>query len=59
MLWSQGKKHRVFRTDRDDERDELAAHALGRSGKLRAPTARVGKTLLVGWGEEAWETVLG
>jgi hypothetical protein len=34
--------------------DELAKVALGPSGNLRAPAARMGKTWLVGFGEEAW-----
>jgi hypothetical protein len=34
--------------------DELAKAALGPSGNLRAPAARMGKSWLVGFGEEAW-----
>ena len=32
--------------------------ALGPSGNLRAPAAKVGKTWLVGFNEEAWDAVL-
>ncbi len=32
---------------------------LGPTGNLRAPTARVGKTLLVGFNEAAYSSVLG
>jgi hypothetical protein len=41
----------------DDE--TLLAHLLGPTGNLRAPTARVGKTLLVGFNEDAYKQVLG
>lgn len=36
----------------------LAAHILGPTGNLRAPTIRKGKTLLVGFSEEAYRQVL-
>jgi hypothetical protein len=39
--------------------DTLAAHLLGPTGNLRAPTLRVGNTLLVGFGEQAYQQVLG
>lgn len=39
--------------------EALTAKVLGRSGNLRAPTARVGKTFLVGWSESAWSQALG
>lgn len=32
--------------------------ALGNSGNLRAPTARIGKTWLVGFGEATWKAHL-
>jgi len=38
--------------------DELAALLLGPSGTLRAPTLRVGTTLLVGFEAGAYEKVL-
>src|SRR5436853_2717666 len=41
----------------DDE--TLAAHLLGPTGNLKAPTLRVGKTLLVGFGEPAYRQTLG
>ncbi|MEP0845353.1 MAG: hypothetical protein HRF50_00870 [Phycisphaerae bacterium] len=37
--------------------DTLAAHLLGRTGNLRAPTIRVGRTLLVGFSEEGYRHV--
>jgi hypothetical protein len=39
--------------------DELAAALLGPTGNLKAPTLRVGKTLLVGFNEEAYRRVFG
>jgi len=39
--------------------EELLAHLLGPTGNLRAPTARVGKTLVVGFNPEAYEMALG
>jgi hypothetical protein len=39
--------------------DTLAAHLLGPTGNLRAPTARKGRTLLVGFNEEAYRRTLG
>jgi arsenate reductase-like glutaredoxin family protein len=39
-------------------RAELLALLLGPTGNLRAPTLRVGKTLLVGFDEETYSKVL-
>jgi hypothetical protein len=39
--------------------DTLAAHLLGPTGNLKAPTVRLGGTLLVGFGEAAYRQVLG
>jgi arsenate reductase-like glutaredoxin family protein len=39
--------------------DEITAVLIGPTGNLRAPTAIVGKTLLVGFHEEAYQSVLG
>lgn len=38
--------------------DELGPKLLGRSGNLRAPTARIGDTFVVGWSEAAWDEAL-
>ena len=38
---------------------DILALLLGPTGNLRAPTARVGKTLLVGFNDEAYENVIG
>jgi hypothetical protein len=39
--------------------DTLAAAVLGPTGNLKAPTLRIGDTLLVGFNEEAYKKVLG
>src|SRR5947208_10678940 len=60
VLVARGKNAVAFdmkKAPPDD--DTLAAHLLGPTGNLRAPTLRVGKTLLVGFGEAAYEQVLG
>lgn len=55
---SKGKKtlHFDLRQGRSD--DEIAGVILGRSGTLRAPVLRRGRTLIVGFTEEAFEKVL-
>ncbi len=37
--------------------DELAAALLGPTGNLKAPTLKVGRTLLVGFNASAWRSV--
>jgi hypothetical protein len=60
VVVGKGKKVVVFDMKRDPPDDDtLAAHLLGPTGNLRAPTLRRGKTLLVGFGEEAYREVLG
>jgi hypothetical protein len=39
--------------------DELLAVILGPTGNLKAPTLRLGQTLLVGFSEEAYKQTLG
>jgi len=39
--------------------DDLKAILLGPTGNLRAPTLRIGKTLLVGFDEETYRKVFG
>jgi hypothetical protein len=60
VVAAKGKKVEVFdlKTDRPPD-DELLARLLGPTGNLRAPTARVGQTLVVGFSEEAYRRVLG
>jgi hypothetical protein len=60
VVAARGKKVVVFdmkKSPPDD--DTLVAHLLGPTGNLKAPTLRVGETLLVGFGEEAYRQVFG
>lgn len=60
VVTGRGKKVVIFdmkQAPPDD--DALAADILGPTGNLKAPTLRIGKTLLVGFGEEAYRQVLG
>lgn len=54
----RGKKvvHLDLRTK--PSRDEIKAVLIGPSGRLRAPTMRVGRTLLVGFDEEMYRKFL-
>jgi hypothetical protein len=60
VVVAKGKKVLTFdmkQAPPDD--DTLAAALLGPTGNLRAPTLRQGTTLLVGFGADAYERVLG
>lgn len=60
LIVTRGQK--VVQWDLRQERpgeEELLGHLLGPTGNLRAPTARVGTTLLVGFQESAYRDVLG
>ena len=60
LIAARGKKIEVFDLKKDRPADEvLLAHLMGPTGNLRAPTARVGKTLVVGFNEEVYREVLG
>jgi len=60
LVAMKGKKVEVFDLKKNRPADaELLARLMGPTGNLRAPTARVGTTLLVGFNEEAYEEVLG
>jgi arsenate reductase-like glutaredoxin family protein len=60
LVAARGKAIARFDLKKDRPADEvLLAHLLGPSGNLRAPAARIGKTLLVGFNEEAYERWLG
>jgi ABC-type arginine transport system ATPase subunit len=60
VIAARGKKAVVFDMTNDPPDDEtLATHLLGPSGNLKAPTLRLGDTLLVGFGEEAYRQVFG
>jgi arsenate reductase-like glutaredoxin family protein len=60
IVAAKGKSITVIdmKADKPDD-DTLAAVLLGPTGNLRAPTARVGKTLLVGFNPDAYQEVLG
>lgn len=59
VVAARGKKVVLFDMTNDPPDDDtLAAHLLGPTGNLKAPTLRVGETLLVGFGEEAYRQML-
>ena len=52
---AKGKKIVVFHMKKDTPGDDtIVAHLLGPTGNLRAPTIRKGKTLYVGFNEDAY-----
>jgi len=57
---AKGKRvvHFDLKKDKPSE-DELAKVLLGPTGNLRAPTLRIGKTLLVGFDEDTYKAILG
>ena len=60
LLVAKGKKvTRVdLRKDRPDD-ETLTKLLLGPTGNLRAPTMKIGKTVLVGFNEELYEELFG
>jgi arsenate reductase-like glutaredoxin family protein len=55
----KGKKVVEFDLKRDEPDEEtLLGCLMGPTGNLRAPTARVGKTLIVGFNEETYRRIL-
>ena len=60
MVVAKGKKVTEVNLKKDRPDDEaLAKLMLGPTGNLRAPTIKVGKTVLVGFHEETYEGVFG
>jgi arsenate reductase-like glutaredoxin family protein len=60
IVVAKGSKLATFDMKKSPPDDAtLLAHLLGPTGNLRAPTIRKGKTLLVGFNEEAYQQVLG
>lgn len=57
MTVAKGKKVTTFKGGKNASEEAITA-MLGSTGNLRAPTALVGKTLLVGFNEEAYGDVL-
>ena len=59
LIVAKGKKFvRVDLKQQKPPGKELAALLLGPTGNLRAPTFRTGRTLVVGFNEEAYKDVL-
>ena len=60
LIVARGKNRQEFSLkDGLPDEDVLVKHVLGRSGNLKAPSVRVGKTWLAGWGAPAWDEVFG
>jgi arsenate reductase-like glutaredoxin family protein len=59
VVSGRGKKIVVFdmKANPPDD-DTLAAAVLGPTGNLKAPTLRLGRTLLVGFSDEAYRQIL-
>src|SRR5256885_5174386 len=59
VVVGKGKRVLTFDMKSDPPDDEtLLAHLLGPTGNLRAPTLRKGRTLLVGFSEDAYRQEL-
>lgn len=59
IIVAKGKNVVTFDMKKEPPDDDvLAAHLLGPTGNLRAPTLRKGKTLLVGFNVEAYKAFL-
>lgn len=58
VLVAKGKKLDVFQM-KDAKIAEVVEKMLGPTGNLRAPTIRVGKVTVVGFSDEAYESVVG
>lgn len=60
VIVGRGKNVTTFDMKKDSPDDDtLLSHLLGPTGNLRAPTARIGDTLLVGFSEEAYRLMFG
>jgi len=58
LIVAKGKKVTEFKGS-DAKGKEAVAAMLGPTGNMRAPTLRVGKTLLVGFNDEAYSGIFG
>jgi arsenate reductase-like glutaredoxin family protein len=60
LIVAKGKKTESFdlANNRPDDQT-LLDHMLGPTGNLRAPTLRIGATMLIGYNEEAYQQALG
>ena len=60
IVIGKGKKVTTFDMKKNPPDEEtLLSHLLGPTGNLRAPTIRKGKVLVVGFSEEAYQSLLG
>jgi arsenate reductase-like glutaredoxin family protein len=60
IIAAKGKKIETLDLNKEKpEDDTIAGLLLGPTGNLRAPTLRKGKTLFVGFSEEAYRKLLG
>lgn len=60
IVTGRGKKVTILDLSADaPDDDTLAELLLGRTGNLKAPTLKVGTTLLVGYSEAAYREVFG
>ena len=60
FLAIKGKRVVSFDLEKDRPDDAtLLAHLIGPTGNLRAPTARIGTTLVVGFNEDTYKEILG
>ena len=57
LIVAKGRKVTTFEVSADPG-DEMVDAMLGPTGNLRAPTVRAGRTLLVGFNQEAYATIL-
>ncbi|MCP5155125.1 MAG: hypothetical protein H6983_13215 [Ectothiorhodospiraceae bacterium] len=57
VIVAKGKKVSEF-TVRGEPGEEVVAAMLGPTGNLRAPALKVGRTVLVGFDEESYRSVL-
>jgi hypothetical protein len=60
VVVGRGKKVVTFDMKNDPPDDDtLAGHLLGPTGNLKAPTLRLGNTLVVGYSDGAYQQILG
>ncbi|MEM6296053.1 MAG: ArsC family (seleno)protein [Myxococcota bacterium] len=58
LVVAKGKKVTEFK-GADLQSEDAVNAMLGPTGNLRAPTLKVGKTLIVGYNEDVYETIFG
>lgn len=58
ILVVRGKKVVILDRRQHPDEETLLSHLLGPTGNLRAPTIRVGKTLFIGFNQDAYRELL-